>query len=229
MKCPKCNSSEIVKNGRRKQRQSYKCKYCGRQFLESYRSWRYSDDVKQLCIKMYLNGMGLRGIERVTEIHHTTVMHWIREAELQLPDAPESEEIPEVTDLDELQTFVGNKRNKLWIWTAVNHKQAVILAWVIGDHSGATFKYLWNLVHCWHCFFYVTDGWSVYPMFIEEQDHIVNKTYMTRVEGENTRLRHYLDRLHPSSLCYSKSVELLKCSMRLLLHYLKYKTIPLSA
>ena len=36
------------------------------------------DDVKQLCIKMYLNGMGLRGIDRVTDIHHTTVMHWIR-------------------------------------------------------------------------------------------------------------------------------------------------------
>ncbi len=84
---------------------------------------------------MYLNGMGLRGIERVTEIHHTTVMHWIRDAGHQLPDAPEAQEIPEVTDLDELQTFVGNKRNKLWIWTAVNHQQAGILAWVIGDRT----------------------------------------------------------------------------------------------
>jgi transposase-like protein len=64
---------------------------------------------------MYLNGMGLRGIERVTEIHHTTVMHWMREAGHQLPDAPESKESPEVTDLDELQTFVGKKHHKLWI------------------------------------------------------------------------------------------------------------------
>ncbi len=177
---------------------------------------------------MYLNGMGLRGIERVTEIHHTTIMHWIRDAGLQLTDAPESEEIPEVTDLDELQTYVGNKRN-FWIWTAVNHKQAGILAWVIGDRSGATFKYLWRIVHRWHCFFYVTDGWSVYPMFIEDEDHIVSKTYMTRVEGENTRLRHYLARLHRQTLCYSKSVEMLKCSLRLLLHYLKHKTVPLPA
>jgi len=111
-------------------------------------------------------------------------------------DAPESEEIPEVTDLDELQTFVGNKRNKLWIGCAVNHKQAGILAWVIGDRSAQTFKTLWLIVKCWHCFFYVTDGWKVYPMFIEEGDQIVSKTYMTRVEGENTRLRHYLARLH---------------------------------
>ena len=32
--------------------------------------------------------------------------------------------------------------------------------------------------------------------YIEPEDHLVCKTYMTRVEGENTRLRHYLARLH---------------------------------
>jgi transposase-like protein len=61
---------------------------------------------------MYLNGMGLRAMERVTEIHHTTVIHWIREAAASLPHAPQIEEIPETTELDELQTFVGNKQHK---------------------------------------------------------------------------------------------------------------------
>jgi IS1 family transposase len=74
--------------------------------------------------------------------------------------------------------------------------QAGILAWRIGDRSAETFKPLWWIVKGWQSFFYVTDGWSVYPMFIEDGDHIVSKIYMTRVEGENTRLRHYLARLH---------------------------------
>jgi IS1 family transposase len=52
---------------------------------------------------------------------------------------------------------------------------------------------------------------------------------MTRVEGENTRLRHYLARLHRKTLCYSKSVDMLKHSIRLLLHYLKYREIPVFA
>lgn len=81
-------------------------------------------------------------------------MHWIREAGHHLPNAPESKGLPEVTDLDELQTFVGSKRNKVWIWTAVNHKQAGILAWVIADspkatlrdHSAATFETLWLIL-----------------------------------------------------------------------------------
>ena len=105
---------------------------------------------------------GLRGIERVTDIHHTTILHWVRAAGLSLPDAPESPEIAEIADLDELETFVGNKQNKLWIWTAVNHFQAAILAWVIGDRSAKTFQPLWLKLKCFRCFFYVTHGWSVY-------------------------------------------------------------------
>jgi hypothetical protein len=63
-------------------------------------------------------------------------------------------------------------------------------------------------------------------MFIPDGDQIICKTYMTRVEGENTRLRHYLARLHRKTLCYSKSVEMLKHSMRLVIHYLKFWEVP---
>jgi insertion element IS1 protein InsB len=85
------------------------------------------------------------------------------------------------------------------------------------------------IIRGWDSFWYVTDGYSVYPMFLDEESHIVSKTYMTRIEGENTRLRHYLARLHRKTLCYSKSTQMLKASIRLLLHYLKYWTIPLPA
>ena len=193
---------------------------------------------------------------------------------------------PLVGELDELETFVGSKKNKIWLWTAVNHFSQGILGWVLGDHSAETFKPLWEFVSSWQCYFYqtefrsqepefriefcasggwingfktpssarcllfrwglnpqrkwfwlldsdfwlllqVTDGWKVYPQFIDSGDHIVSKTYMTRVEGENTRLRHYLARLHRKTLCYSKSVEMLKYSIQLLLHYLKYRSIPI--
>lgn len=67
-----------------------------------------------------------------------------------------------------------------------------------------TFQPLWAIVSNWHCYFYVADGWSVYPNFIPNGDQIVSKTYMTRVEGENTRGSHYLAGLHGKTLCYSK-------------------------
>ena len=100
------------------------------------------------------------------------------------------------------------------------------MGWVLGDHSAATFQPLWAIVEHWKCYFYITDGWSVYPCFISHSDQIVSKTYMTRVEGENTRLRHYLARLKRKSLSYSKSEAMLQNSIRLLIHYLKFWDVP---
>ena len=104
-----------------------------------------------------------------------------------------------------------------------------ILAWILGDRSAETFEQLWKIIRCWKSFLYVTDGYSVYPCFIDDGDHLVKKTYMTRVEAENTKLRHYLARLHRRTLCYSKSKEMLRLSIKLLLHYLKNRVVLLTA
>ncbi len=81
---------------------------------------------------MYVNGTGFRAIERQTGVNHNTVIPWVKQAADPLPDAPPSVEIPEVTQVDELETFVG-KKNQKWIWTAVNKSYSGILAWVLGD------------------------------------------------------------------------------------------------
>ena len=228
MQCPECGSTHIRKNGYRRGKQNHICVACSRQFLKHYTPNGYSDEMKRLCLKMYVNGMGFRGIERVTRVHHTTVITWVRQVGKCLPLAYDPETVPEVGELDELQTFVGSQK-KIWRRTAVDHFKPGILGWVWGDHSTQTFEPLWELVRLWDCYFYVTDGWSVYPGFIPDGDQIISKTYMTRVEGENTRLRQNLARLHRPTLCYSKSEEMLKHSIRLLLHYLKFWDVPVPA
>jgi IS1 family transposase/DNA-directed RNA polymerase subunit RPC12/RpoP len=227
MQCPECNSKHINKNGHKRGKQNYICVNCRRQFIESYESHRgYSEETKNECLKMYVNGMGFRGIQRVKNIHHTTIINWVKQVGKVLPDCYNHETTPEVGELDELQTFVSSKKNKIWIWTALDHFKQGILGWVVGDHSAKTFAPLWTVVNQWKCYFYVTDGWKVYPNFIPDGDQIISKTYMTRVEGENSRLRHYLARLHRKTFCYSKSQEMLKYSIKLLIHYLKFGDVP---
>ena len=46
---------------------------------------------------------------------------------------------PQIGELDELETFVG-KKNKIWIWNAVDHFNRGILEWVIGEHIAETFE-----------------------------------------------------------------------------------------
>ena len=74
----------------------------------------------------------------------------------------------------------AHQEKKIWLWTAVNTASTGILAWNIGDRSAETFKPLWNIVKGWQCFFYITDGYVVYPKFLDDIDHIVSKPYMTR-------------------------------------------------
>jgi hypothetical protein len=52
-----------------------------------------------------------------------------------IPDAYDPEVIPQVGELNELEAFVGSK-NKIWLWTAVDHFTAGILGWVLGDTVG---------------------------------------------------------------------------------------------
>ncbi|MGB3491985.1 MAG: IS1 family transposase [Elainellaceae cyanobacterium] len=224
MDCPHCHRCHVVKNGHRNGKQSYRCRDCRRQFRENPQPRVYPAEVKALCVKMYLNGMGFRAIERVTEISHNSVIQWVREFESAIEE--ENDDIPETAQIDELQTFVGSKKNKIWLWTVVNTKAAGILKFVVGDRSLETFRRLWRSIRGWECFLYITDGYPVYPCLIDDCDDLVGKTVMTRVEGENCRLRHYLARLHRKTLCYSKSIEMLTLSVRLLMYYLKHRQLP---
>jgi insertion element IS1 protein InsB len=56
---------------------------------------------------MYVNGNGCRGIERITGVNHNTIINWVKQAGLSLPDIPDNKEIPEGAWLDELQAFLG--------------------------------------------------------------------------------------------------------------------------
>ena len=44
--------------------------------------------------------------------NHTTVIYWVKLVGENLPDAYEPDSIPQVGELDELETFVGSKKTK---------------------------------------------------------------------------------------------------------------------
>ena len=53
----------------------------------------------------------LRAIERAKGVHNTTVMAWVKEVGELLPNAYNPEITPRVGELDELETFVGQKKS----------------------------------------------------------------------------------------------------------------------
>jgi transposase-like protein len=66
MKCPECKSTHVNKKGHKKGKQNYIFVECGRSFIECYQLPKgYSQGVKYECLKMSVNGMGFRAIERI--------------------------------------------------------------------------------------------------------------------------------------------------------------------
>ena len=109
MNCPKCRSAKAVKNGTMKGKQRYKCKECGCNYTQS-ESRTIPLPLKVEALKLYLEGVGFRAIERITGVCHTTVMRWGKgladEIEAMRPEI--SEQVMTV-ELDEMWHFVQKK------------------------------------------------------------------------------------------------------------------------
>ena len=62
---------------------------------------------------MYVDGANFRRIARSLGVNHQSVINWVNAHVAQLPDKPpRSDEPPEVAELDELFTFVGEKKTE---------------------------------------------------------------------------------------------------------------------
>ena len=65
----------------------------------------------------------------------------------------------------------------------------------------------------------ITDHWRAYAEFLPEKIHTQSKAETFTVEGYNSILRHFLARLRRKTKCYTKSIEMLKYSVILLMKY----------
>jgi len=63
----------------------------------------------------------------------------------------------------------------------------------------------------------MTDYWKPYDNFVPKDKHIQSKAQTFTVEGYNSLFRHFLARMRRKSKCYSKSIEMLEYSVKLLI------------
>ncbi|MBD1808116.1 TniQ family protein [Microcoleus sp. FACHB-SPT15] len=89
IKCPRCESDQISKNGWQGRKQNHICQECNFQFVESGFGKGYSSETRKHCLNLHVNGLGFRAIERMTGVKNNTVARWIKQATTPLPEAPE--------------------------------------------------------------------------------------------------------------------------------------------
>jgi transposase-like protein len=109
MNCPKCKSSHYIKYGIVHERQRYKCKDCLYLYTVEHKSDVKPSETKRLALDMYLEGLGFRAIGRILKISYGTVYSWIKDWGSKV-SLPRRENPVKIVELDELHTYVGQKK-----------------------------------------------------------------------------------------------------------------------
>jgi insertion element IS1 protein InsB len=131
------------------------------------------------------------------------------------------EEVDEV-ELDEMWSFVGNKKNQRWLWLAVDHNTRNILAFTFGKRKDMVFKEFQELLEPFGITMFYTDSWGSYERCIDPENHIVGKRNTQIIERKNLTLRTRIKRLCRKTICYSKSIAMHDIVISLVINILEF-------
>lgn len=215
MNCPNCQSPEIIKNGSLTNgKPKYKCKSCGRQFVENPQKHPISQETKTLIDKMLLERESLAGIVRVTGVSARWLQDYVNDKyeniSKQVTVSKKSKGRLTI-ECDELWSFVGNKNNQWWIWLAMDRDTGEIVGVATGDRSHKTAQQLWDSLPAVYrqCAVSYTDFWEAYKLVFPRCRHrqVGKETGQTnQIERLNCTLRQRVSRLVRKTLSFSKKV-----------------------
>lgn len=106
--CPKCQSIEVVKNGKVKGKQRYKCKSCSLQFTRLTPRGRPAQE-KAMAVTLYTLGLSIRAIARLIGVSPTAVLKWIKTFAKTHYEKPAPGDAI-IVELDELWHYLGSKK-----------------------------------------------------------------------------------------------------------------------
>ena len=217
--CPKCKSSSTKKNGHiHNGKQNHRCKKCGRQFVENPEQKLISLEDRERVRGLLLERLSLRGICRAMKVSLCWLLDFMVSEHEQLPEdlhycaRVETDKLLMgciESEIDEMWSFVGNKKNKQWIWIAMDARSRQIIAFHVGDRSGESARKLWESIpknYRDKATFY-TDDWQAYKGVIPKERHRVVKGKANHIERFNCTMRQRISRLVRKALSFSKKLE----------------------
>ena len=111
-------------------------------------------------------------------------------------------------EIDEFWTYVGNKKNKVWLLYAYHRATGEIVSYIWGKRDFKTVKKLRDKLKSM-CISYdaiYTDNWDSFIAVFQQDKHIVGKENTKGIEGNNCRLRHRIRRAYRKTCCFSKKM-----------------------
>jgi IS1 family transposase len=142
---------------------------------------------------MLVRGTGIRDISTVLKISITKVLKVLKSTKYQIKPKQSHYDCLEA---DEFWTYVGKKKNKVWLIYAYHRESEEIVAYVWGKRDLKTAKKLRKrLGRLWmSCGRITTDDWDSFLSTFGEDNHERRKKHTAGIEGNNCWLRHRIRR-----------------------------------
>lgn len=125
-------------------------------------------------------------------------------------------------ELDEMWSFVGNKRNQRWLWLAIDHDSRRVLAFTFGARKDKVFRELQEMLEPFGITMFYTDDWGAYERNIDAQNHTVGKENTQRIERKNLTFRTRIKRLARKTICFSKCAKMHDIVIGLVINILEF-------
>ena len=222
LECPHCLGAKVVKNGRKKSGvQNHLCRSCGKQFQDAYLYWRSEKKSKVLVTRMLKRDSGIRDTSDILRIStgcELRVLLSFMNIELR----PKYQSYHRV-QVDELYSFVGSKKKKVWILYAYCAQTKEILSLTMGKRSKNTVLDLYNRLKDIQVNFWCTDAWSAFKEVFPTDKHLVGKRFTKAIEGVNTSLRNTCKRLIRRTTAFSKKLSNHWCAVKLVMATRNFK------
>ena len=106
--CPKCQSIEVVKNGKVQGKQKDKCNSCSLQFTRLTPRGRPAQE-KAMAVTLYTLGLSIRAIAGLIGVSPTAVLKWIKTFAKTHYEKPAPGDAI-IVELDEMWHYLGSKK-----------------------------------------------------------------------------------------------------------------------
>ena len=125
VECKNCKSGNTTKNGKARNKQRYKCKDCGYNFVMGHAHYTpQKQALKALVTLLYTLGKGShRMLGKIFGVSNGTIRNWVNEAANGLPEIKVSEDITEI-EFDEMWHYIGKKNESCGSSRQLTAKQA---------------------------------------------------------------------------------------------------------
>lgn len=185
-----------------------------------YRYQLYDSKDDKLIKTYHCEGVGIRSMGGILEYSPNTIIHCL----LYLADKvikPVYSESNQIYEVDEFCTYVGRNdpSHYKWVTYAINRSTKTIIDVVIGSRSKDNLGKVINSVKQLSPLKIITDRLPVYVNLVKPVKHETHKYGNNYIEPGNLTLRTHTKRLSRQTICFSRSLNMLRASILLYFDY----------